>query len=313
MDIAKQIGESPLRIQKANDKYELEKHVKTVFSNPKKLDSFTEDLLERKKTFKTKVDKLSRKLVNMGVDISEISKVSKSIAAQTRDNFKLTKLLDMMSEYINNTPFVKKLFDLGKSYGLLIAVFLMYSVIEALLMSFLPIKLSIMTTYITPIILAPLIEETAKYISIKKDFKESFFIVFNAAEWWLYIRRFMVHYKLGGITANELGIGMIIRFMCILTHGVFTLVHMENNVSLSYFTITLILHALHNTFSAILPLLAPLSPKVVEIVSILSIVGLPYIEKTLAAYMMNYMDAREDKSNQITDMSDTERSFSFGH
>ena len=206
----------------------------------------------------------------------------------------MTKLLDYISDFINNTPFLKKITDLGKAYGLTVVLIMIHSIVREFILSLLPIKYKFVADIILGVFIAPLTEETSKYISIKKDFKAGFFIVFNMAEWWLYVKRYLFAYRLGGITAGDVGIGMIVRFLCVMTHGVFTLVHDENNDSLSYFLLAVLLHAFHNTVATLLEMFGPKDHTLETIVSLLTIVGLPFIEKAIAMYMMTFMEEKEE-------------------
>lgn len=293
MNIAKQIGVSPLSIKKANDKYDLKGNVKRALSNKKELTGIAKELVTKRKIVKAKIDKAERSLVNMGVDTNEIHKASKSIA-KSIDKLNLTKLLDYISDFINNTPFLKKITDLGKSYGLTVVLIMIHGIVREFIVSLLPIKYRFVADIIICIFIAPITEETSKYISIKNDFKAGFFIVFNMAEWWLYVKRYLFAYRFGGITAGDVGVGMIVRFLCVMTHGVFTLVHDENNDSLSYFLLAVLLHAFHNTVATLLEMFGPKDPTLETIVGLLTVVGLPFIEKAIAIYMMSFMEDKEE-------------------
>ena len=299
-DIAKITGESPMSIKKANDKYNIESNVKQALSNKKNLDKTVVKMLENKKTVVKKMDKLERKLVSMGVDTGELLKLSRQAAVQAKNNIKLSKLLNMLGEYINNTPFIKKLFDFGKSYGLMIVIFFIYSVIEAILRSFIPIKYNNIIRTIMAVFAAPIVEEGSKYISIKKNFKEMFFVVFNVMEWWGYVQSSLFDYKMGLMTSGTVGIVMVLRFFCVWTHGVFTLIHMENNESITYFLITMFLHAFHNALGSIIDVFG-IAPYARALIEGLIVLGLPYVEKLLAVYLLEHFEkegiAKEEKDN----------------
>lgn len=300
-DIAKQIGESPLSIKKANDKYNIESSVKKALGNKKQLDKNVVKMVKTKKNITRKIDKIERKLVSMGVDTGEILKLSKQAAIQAKNNIKLGKLLNLLGDYINNTPFIKKLFDFGKSYGLMIVIFFVYAVIEAILRSFIPIKYNNIIKAILAIFAAPIVEEGSKYISIKKNFAENFFIVFNVMEWWYYVRESLFDYKLGLIGAGTVGLAMVLRFFCVWTHGVFTLIHLENNEAITYFLITMFLHAFHNTLGTIIDIFG-VAPYAKEIIGGLVVLGLPYVEKLIAVYLLEHFEkegiAKEEKPSE---------------
>ncbi len=195
------------------------------------------------------------KVSDSTIDIDDVEKIInddvKLLNSRIKNETSIEKILNVAIDIFNSIS--SKLFvkygKVGASVFLLLIVFALNSILGSIIMTIgilagAPIGLAAAAV---PVIIAPLVEETAKYISIRGKATKEYFIVFNVFEFMLYISR-MLFTGIGVVPM------IITRLLPIMLHGTTTIIqstfnklfpndHSKRIVGLSF---GIIVHAIWN-------------------------------------------------------------------
>lgn len=224
-----------------------------------KKDQFLKLWKKRKEDYPKKLRKIEKKLIDAGFDVEKIKKDAKSAASKNNlkngkssnfcqsvnkfiNDFAQKKYLTTVKEKIDEQPLPVKIIV---SLGLLAVTIYMSIFLQQLI--FLITRNATVANAIYSVLIAPIVEETGKMISVKHDLTGPYFILFNIYEFLSYV--------IPGIMAGVDPIAMIIiRIPSILVHLVNTVIHVEskkkNDVE-SGMKITIAIHMIWNALGSL--------------------------------------------------------------
>ena len=199
----------------------------------------------------SKIKKVEQNLRKNGIDPEKIRKYVYQQDIKVK-NKKIVGFSDKLNKFVKDL-YLKKFDDSTAEFGrkitvsviLLAVVFFINTLVfqTSIMMGADPI----IAMAITSIFSAPIVEESAKMISVQEKATGTYFVIFNAAEFTMYVTQMV-------FAGVPLGISIISRLITVLVHYLLTLIHVEakkKNKSLEGFGIAVILHALWNTMSVI--------------------------------------------------------------
>lgn len=212
---------------------------------------FFNQVLKKEKDTQNKLKRIEIQIKNAGIDLEKIKNISKRTATQMISDikkdpksFSLNKSFQRLAADINN-----ELNLFGKiTISLLLTVFI-FSFNSFFFTFFTTLFGAKVGVLLTTIVIAPLIEETGKMLSIQESATGSFFIIFNAAEWAFWVNNLMNL----GVPFSQ---AAMTRLLPVLLHGFLTLIHMsakkeDTKDVVEKWGIAVLFHGLWNTFASL--------------------------------------------------------------
>ena len=213
--------------------------------NNSKFNNFFSFLDSKKEKTINKLNQIKKQLKSENVDISELEKISK-------------KHVEISAVYIKNNRF-----NFGKVINSIVFEFQQSNLIQQISFSLIILCVVILiNTFcsslfqlyfsktiafaLSAIIIAPLVEETGKFISIETKSTMSYFITFNIAEFSLYLFTMLS----AGMSLPVIIIG---RSLAVLLHGLTTYIQKKGynkNDKTKHFLSAILIHGIWN-FNAI--------------------------------------------------------------
>ena len=183
---------------------------------------------EKIKQFQARVPKrlaeIRERIARSGVDIKKLNRIVNEEVRITIKDFKTNRKEFQLSKHVSrfSDRCQEELTDDEKitlSIITLCAVIFICTFIQSSLIAIGVSDIALAT--ISNVLIAPLVEESSKYFAASKNMSGHYFIVFNLYEWSRYILLAMG----GAFGAINLGTYAMMRFICVLAHGVTVLIH----------------------------------------------------------------------------------------
>lgn len=186
---------------------------------------------KKKEDLPHKLKAIEKKLIDNGVDVEKIKKDAKSAAEKSKiKNGKSSNFQSSLNQFINDFKHKKYLTDVKEkiddqplpvkvilSIGILAIVVFINSFFASLILSI--TSNPSISLAITAVFVAPLVEETGKMISVKQNLTGPYFVIFNMAEFLLYV--------LPTVGTSQFVGAVISRIPPIFMHLFNTLIHVE--------------------------------------------------------------------------------------
>jgi len=182
---------------------------------------FTSFLDSNKEKITSKIKNIENQLIAGGVNIKELEKIgAKHASISTKQikskNFNVSRTIDsIIYEFQRGNIFSQ----ITMAIAILCVIVLLNSFFHTLFLLYFSKKVA---WALTAVIIAPLVEETGKFISIQQNSTMTYFIVFNIFEFGLYLYNML---------NDGFGLPMIIigRSMTVMMHGFTTLIQKDAN------------------------------------------------------------------------------------
>ena len=223
-----------------------------------------------KKTYDNNIRQIEQKLSASGIDVQKIKKDAKTAAGKSSSkNGKTPNLKDAIKTFTNDLVHKKYLINnderqvqvkqstevestsvaggILKSVGVLAAVVFINTFFIRIVVS--STGSVAIAGLIVGIVVAPLVEEASKLISVKNNFTWEYFTIFNLYEFTSYVILLVSQLHLNPITA------ILVRLPALAMHLINTLIHVdakERDDSNGGYKVTVAIHAIFNTLAPML-------------------------------------------------------------
>lgn len=197
-----------------------------------------------------RMEQIKKELSRNGISLRKIEKYANRRAevrngriAGFREKVNLF-VRDLYARKFSDNEAVDTGLRIGLSVVLLAIVFFVNQLVETSCIGMgVPPKVA---TTITSIFCAPIVEETAKMISVQMDSTGTYFVIFNAAEFLWYLHNAI-------LDGADLWVTALRRLATVVAHWIFTMVHVDaksEGSPIGGLGVATVLHMLFNTINS---------------------------------------------------------------
>lgn len=190
---------------------EIKDKIVNFFSREENIKKFTKNLENKNKKIKKETNRIKSDLNNHGIDIKKIEKAilskKKNLESEIKKGSDYKTIGEKLTKFFQEIFHMDDVKDEMEKHNIMnskirkafiIFVFTMFAIVLLSILSaaiFVPIfgpSAGQITALFSIIVISPVVEEYAKYISIKKKATGQFFLLFNLYEFFSYVIRFVI-------------------------------------------------------------------------------------------------------------------------